>query len=398
VLVTRRFLFVMAVTLLFFTYVGLQIPLIPRLIEEQLGGNEFDIGINIACFSIAAVAIRPWLGRWSERYGLRALMIGGALAASCAAAMVPLAGNMWALLPLRALAGAGEGSVFVGAATMVNDLAPAHRRAEATSYLSLSVFGGIGIGPVISEAVTTDTNFDRGFQLAACFTVLAALCALTLPGGPVQHDDIHLADDPTTPTPRFHRAALRPGAVLAFGMAGFATFNAFVPEHSKSVGLGGSKYVFLTYSVMCLVVRLVGARLPDRLGLARAGSIALTGLALGLTIIWGIATPAGLFAGTVVLSIGMSFLYPSLSTIAVNAVPAHERARVVATFTMFFEIGSAAGGLAFGLVGDLTGKRGAFLGGAISALVGLWVLWRVLIPWQRGRPISASETAAIPAH
>jgi MFS family permease len=397
VLVNRRFLFVMAVTLLFFTYVGLQIPLIPRLIEEQLGGNEFDIGVNIACFSIAAVAIRPWLSRWSERYGLRALMIGGALAAASAAAMVPLVGHMWGLLPLRALAGAGEGAVFVGAATMVNDLAPPHRRAEATSYLSLSVFGGIGIGPVISEAITTDTNFDRGFQLAACFTVLAALCALTLPGGPVVHEHVEVAEQRVR-QPRFHRAALRPGAVLALGMAGFATFNAFVPEHAKSVGLGGSKFVFLTYSVMCLIVRLVGARLPDRLGLARAGSIALSSLALGLTIIWGIATPAGLFAGTVVVAIGMSFLYPALSTIAVNAVPAHERARVVSTFTMFFEIGSAVGGLTFGLVGDLTGKRGAFLGGAISALIGLWVLWRMLIPWLRGRPIPASEGVQIAAH
>ena len=98
------------------------------------------------------------------------------------------------------------------------------------------------------------------------------------------------------------------------------------------------------------------------------------------------------------LAFGMSFLYPALSAVAVNSTPAHERARVVSTFTMFFEIGSAVGGLTFGLVGDLTGKRGAFLGGAFSAIVGLWVLWRVLVPWQRTRPNSASEVAAIPAH
>jgi MFS family permease len=110
------------------------------------------------------------------------------------------------------------------------------------------------------------------------------------------------------------------------------------------------------------------------------------------------ATPAGLFAGTAVLAFGMSFLYPALSTIAVNAVPAHERSRVVSTFTMFFEIGTACGGLLFGAVAELSGKRGGFLGGSVSAIVGLWVLWRVLIPWERGRPISASDRASIPAH
>jgi MFS family permease len=395
VLITRRFLFITLVTFLFFIYVGVQIPLIPRLIEEQLGGSELDIGINIAVFSIAAVAIRPWLGRWSDRFGLRALMVCGALAASTAAALIPLVGHRYGLLPLRALAGAGEGAVFVGAATMINDLAPPNRRAESMSYFSVSVFVGIGFGPVISEAVIDEGNFDRGFLVAALFTVAAAICAFALPGGPAAHQ----ADAPDmSDLPRFHRAALRPGAVLALGMAGFATFNAFVPDHAAAVGLSGSKFVFLTYGVVCILVRLLGARLPDRLGLARAGSIALSCLALGLAMMWAFATPAGLFAGVIVLSIGMAFLYPPLSTMAVDAVPAHERSRVVSTFTMFFEIGTAAGGLLFGLLAELTGKRGGFLGGALSASLALLVLWRVVIPWQRGRPIPASGQASVAAH
>jgi MFS family permease len=387
------------VTFLFFTYVGLQIPLIPRLIEEQLGGNEFDIGINIAAFSISAVAIRPWLGRWSDRYGLRALMLGGAIAASAAAALITVVGSRWGLLPLRALAGAGEGALFVGAATMINNMSPAHRRAEAMSYFSVAVFAGVGFGPVISEAVIQDSDFDRGFLLAAGFTVLAALCALLLPGGP-EPEHLDEAGEPhdLSHLPRFHRAALRPGAVLALAMAGFATFNAFVPDHATAVGLNGSKWVFLMYGVVCVLVRVVGARLPDRIGLGRAGSIALGCLALGLATMGAIATPVGLLAGAVALSIGMAFLYPALSTMAVNSVPSHERSRVVSTFTMFFEIGSAAGGLTFGLIAEATGKRGGFLGGAVAALIGLWVLWRVLIPWQRSRPISASEQDVIAAH
>jgi MFS family permease len=398
-LVDRRFLRVMLVTFLFFVYVGLQVPLIPRLIEEQLHGNEFDIGISIAAFSAAAVGVRPWFGRVSDRYGLKVMMVAGALAASLAASLVPLVSDRWWLLPLRALAGAGEGAVFVGSATMVSDLAPPHRRAEATSYLSISVFGGIGVGPIIGEMVVSDDNFDRGFLVAAAFTVIAALFAMTLPDSrTVEHDDEPLAAGPPVVETRFHRAALRPGAVLAFGLGGFATFNAFVPQHAKDVGLNGSKWVFVVYSVVCLIIRIVGARLPDRWGLAKAGSIALTGMALGLLTIAAIDTPVGLFAGTVIVGIGMSFLYPPLSAFAVNSVPAIERTRVLSTFTMFFDIGSAMGGLVFGLVAELTSKRGGFVGGAVSALVGLWFLRAVLVPWQRGRLISASEGDVVAAH
>ena len=64
-----------------------------------------------------------------------------------------------------------------------------------------------------------------------------------------------------------HPAALRPGIVLACGIAGFTAFNAFMPEHAKSVGLSGSQWVFATYSVGCL------AAAHRRRQVARAGRL-----------------------------------------------------------------------------------------------------------------------------
>ena len=85
-MVTKPFVLVTTAALAFFVYIGVMMPLLPRLIEEQLGGNEIDIGFNLAIFSIAAVLIRPRLGRFAERHGLRTTMIGGALLARAATA------------------------------------------------------------------------------------------------------------------------------------------------------------------------------------------------------------------------------------------------------------------------------------------------------------------------
>jgi MFS family permease len=388
-LVSRSFIVVSAVTFLFFVYVGVLIPLIPRLIEEQLGGTEIDIGLNLAMFSIAAIAVRPVLGKWGDRYGRRALIVGGALLATAAVVASAFVSNRWALLPLRALMGAGEGALFVGAATLVNDLAPAHRRAEAASYFSAAVFLGIGMGPIIGEQLIGDSNFDRGLVAAGLFTLAAAGVAMLL----ADDRPIRSADTPrwVAPVNKFHRAALRPGAVLACGIGGFATFNAFVPDHARAVGLDGSKWVFALYSVICLVVRVVGARVPERIGLATAVSIALAGLAAGLATIGIVATPVGLFTGTAIIGVGMSFMYPSLSAIAVNSAPSSDRTQVVSTFTMFFEVGSAIGGLLFGLVAELTSKRGGFIGGSMAAVAGLVVLWMVLLPWARTSTIDSSD-------
>ena len=66
-----------------------------------------------------------------------------------------------------------------------------------------------------------------------------------------------------------HPAALGPGLVLASGIAAFAAFSAFLPEHARDVGLAGSAGLFATYSIVCLVLRVAGARLPERLGARR---------------------------------------------------------------------------------------------------------------------------------
>ena len=65
------------------------------------------------------------------------------------------------MLALRGVMGIGEAAVFVGAATLVADLSPRDRRAEGASYFSVAVFGGIGIGPIVGEALLGDDNFAR---------------------------------------------------------------------------------------------------------------------------------------------------------------------------------------------------------------------------------------------
>jgi MFS family permease len=354
------------------------VPLLPRLIEEELGGNEIDIGLNLAIFSIAAVLIRPRLGPFAERHGLRLTMIMGALLAALGTAACTVIDSRWGLLPLRAFQGIGEAALFVGAATFISDLAPPGRGAEAASYFSVAVFGGLGIGPVISESVIGDDRFDAGLWVAAGFALLAAALAMLTPGGIRHHEGAGERG------PRFHRAAIPTGLVLALGVGGFVTFSAFMPDYSVTVGLDGSKWVFATYAGVCLIIRIVAAKVPDRIGHARAVSIAMTFSAIGLAMLFVWPKPIGVFVSAVVVGIGISFNYPSLMAMTVNAVPERERVRAISTFTMFFEIGTATGALLFGTLADFTTKRTAFLGGACFCALGLVVLWKVAVP--RSRP------------
>ncbi len=143
-LVSKPFIAVTAAALAFFTYVGMLVPIVPTFVDDELGAGEIGVGLSLAAFAAAAICARPLIGRLVARYGRRTVMIGGSLLAGFAGFLCSTVHTLGMLLVLRGVAGIGEAALFVAAATLVADLSPPHRRAEAASYFSVAVFGGLG--------------------------------------------------------------------------------------------------------------------------------------------------------------------------------------------------------------------------------------------------------------
>ncbi len=393
-LITRPFLTVTFAALVFFVYIGMLVPIVPLFVEGPLGAGEFGIGLTIAVFAITAILARPLIGRLADRYGRRVLMVGGAAGAGVAGMLSGQVDEFWQLLLLRGVTGVGEAAVFVGAATLIADLSPPDRRAEGASYFSVAVFGGIGFGPIIGEWLLDDTRYGLAFFVAGLFALAGAVVSLWAPArvATAGGTDADLAD---VIAPRgirrfIHPAAVMPGIVLAAATAAFACFSAFVPDHAREVGLATSGGLFAVYSLTSLVVRLFGAKLPERLGPRRAVTIALVNVAVALTILATIPTVPALWVAAMFVGFGMALNYPSLFALTVNKVSDRERAFAISSFTMFFEIGSAFGGLAIGGLAQAVGKQDAFFGGVACCLVGLYLL--------RFRLVPAGSPDAGPAH
>jgi MFS family permease len=383
-LLTRPFLVVTGVGLLFFVYIGMLIPVVPLFIEGPLGAGEFGIGVTVAVFALAAIAARPLIGRLADRYGRRALLIGGGLLAALSGVASSQITEFWQLLVLRGLTGVGEAAVFVGAATLIADMSPRDRRAEGASYFSVAVFGGIGIGPILGEALLDDTNFERAFIVAGLFALLSAGLAVFAPSRvePAEGiDDSIPSAAPASGRRKFiHPAALLPGVVLAAGVAAFASFGAFIPDYARSVGLASSGGLFALYALVSVVVRIFGATLPERLGPRRAVTIALSNVLIGLLILAAVPSIPALWIASAFVGVGMAFNYPSLMALTVNRASDRDRAWAVSSFTMFFEVGSVVGGLAIGGLGEIVGKQYGFYGGVVFCLLGLYLLRVRLVP------------------
>ena len=163
-------------------------------------------------------------------------------------------------------------------------------------------------------------------------------------------------------------SALAPGIVLFLGLCGLAGFTELVPLYVEDIGLDDSRLVFLLYGCLILVVRIAGAKLPDRLGSRRAGSLALIGGAVGLAVMAAWSSVAGLILGTILFAGGMSLMYPAMLTLALTGIDDSERASVVGTVSTFFDLSQGLGALILGGAAAVTNDRGGFLAGSLLAV------------------------------
>jgi MFS family permease len=292
-----------------------------------------------------------------------------------------LVASLPALVALRLVAGTGEALAFVATATIVNDLAPDERRGEAVSLYSLAIWGGLAVGPVLGEAALGNGAYDTVWLAATGCALAAGVVALGLPETRPQ------VARPVGRAPLIHRAALLPGLVLVFGMIGFAGMAAFVPLYARELGLGGAAPVFALNAAIVIAVRLLGRKIPDRFGPRRAATVAMMLAASGLGVIALVQTPAGLYAGTVVLALGQALVFPALMTIVVATAPPEGRSSAVGSFTACADLGYAIGAISLGAVAATAGYSGVFAVAAVAAAAGL-------IPLTRLRNLASVPTPA----
>ena len=332
------------------------LPLYGRLAPRQWDLRSASV---LGSFAVRR-RLRPALRRTADRTGRRWLVIGGALTVAISIACYGLIDSLAWLIFARFITGIGEAAFFVGAATMITDLAPVERRGEAVSYWSIAVYGGLAFGPALGEFVLGDDRYVLTWLVAAALALVAAIVGCTL----TETDPNRGAE--VTPTARhgattskqrlIHPAAVRPGIVLMLGLIGLAGFSTFVSLYARrELHLSGAGIVFLIYGVCILLVRIFGARLPDRLGPIRAGTYALLLGAGGLAVITGVRSVAGLIVGTVIFAGGMSLLYPALLVMALADIPDTERASVVGTFSSFFDLSQGLGALLCGVAQQIFG-------------------------------------------
>jgi len=347
---------------LFFSSIHLLITPLPLYIEE-IGGGPADVGVAGTTFAIAALILRPYMGRLVDTRGRKiALLIGTAIFT-----IGPLSYIATGSLPVfqvaRMFHGIGIAAFTSAYYTLIADVTPPSRWGAALGLAGIAPSLSMIIASPLGTSLLEHTSFAVVFALAGV-TGLASLVAVLLIREPTRQT-LTLQPEDSGTTGLLDVARIRgvvaPSLVtLTLGL-GYGTTFSFLPLFARDRGLGNVGFFFTMSSILTVASRSLGGRLSDRVGrlpviLPTLAILAFSLLGLNWTYAFG---PLMLMA--VLQGIGFGGARVGLETMVVDGAPTEVRGTALSLLYFCFDLGIAVSGLLIGAVAALWGYGAGYL-------------------------------------
>lgn len=153
---------------------GIVIPILYAY-TKKFGVTDFQNGLLFAAFSVCQFIATPIIGRMSDKYGRRPMLLISIIGTAVSFVMMAFAPNMLVLFLARMLDGLTAGNVPVILA-IISDTTLPEQRARAFGMVGSAFSLGFIFGPAIS-GLTVGFGEAVPFLIAAAITVLATVLA-----------------------------------------------------------------------------------------------------------------------------------------------------------------------------------------------------------------------------
>ena len=327
---------IVLVDLMGFTIV---MPLLPRFAKEY-GFDGFQIGLLLAAYPMMQLVAGPILGRLSDRYGRRPLLIISQAGTAISFIILGLSHNFTVMLLARMLDGASGGNILVAQA-YVADVTKAEHRARSLGLIGAAFGVGFVLGPllgglVVSLPVPADWQLRLPFLVAAGFSTLAWLLVVfrlpeSLPADARARQTARVVSRQgmmkTVSDPKIATLVGVGGLVVLAFAALEGTYSLFLQER-MGWGPKGAAFGFAYLGLVSAVVQggLI-RRLVPRYGEYRLMVVGIASLAVGLALLAMTYHWPMLIAATLVVGIGQGLASPTIQGLLSRWSPPATRVR-----------------------------------------------------------------------
>lgn len=364
---------------------GIIIPILYSY-SVRFGLSDFQNGLLFATFAVCQFLATPIIGRLSDKYGRRPLLIISIAGTALSFFMAAFAPSAIFLFFARALDGITAGNIPVASA-VISDTTEEKDRAKGFGIIGASFGVGFVVGPAIS-AVTVGISPSLPFIIAGIISIIAVvITAVFLP-----ETNIHIGEvkkGKLFDFGKLYHALFDPsvGMTLLISLLYFLAFSCailygFQPFTKKILLLHESQIalLFVLFGIIGVIMQVfVVAKITKRFGLKHTFSYALLGVAAMFLAMYFTRSLWVFAILSVFLGIASSLVQPLIQTILSNETDAKSQGTMMGINASYMSIGQIFGPILGGLVASYAVPN-PFLIGSIFALLCFYLSFKVLRP------------------
>lgn len=376
-LVTPSYCFILAANFLLYFGFYLLMPVLPFFLVEEFGVTEGAVGAILACYTVAALAVRPFSGYLLDTFARKPLYLLAFTVFTLIFGGYVITGSVLMFIALRIVHGLSFGTVTVSGNTIVIDITPSSRRGEAVGYYGLANNIAMSLGPMTGLFMHDHLSFNTIFLTAMACCLVGIVCAALVKTPPKQ------------PAPRtalsLDRFVLLKGIPLGIDLLllsiPYGMTTTYVAMYAKHIGIDGGMGLFFTCMAVGLAVsRLFSGKQVDHGRITEVIHIAFYPVILCFLSLFLCEKVAAesvraasimLYVTALVLGAGFGTMFPAFNTMFVNLGRHDQRGTATSTYLTSWDIGIGIGLVLGGIIGERSSFGYAYLTGAFLSIVSL---------------------------
>lgn len=370
---------------------GIIIPLLYSY-GKKFGISNIESGVLFAAFSVAQFIATPIIGRLSDQYGRKPMLVYSTIGTAISFLLFAIAQNPLMLYVARILDGVSGGNISVAQA-VISDLTTPKERAKWFGMLGASFGFGFVFGPAIGGFLSL-YNERAPFWLAMIVSLICAVLVQFMLKESV--DKKHVK--PQSLVSAFNlkklvQALFEPfvGLVLSASFLASLAFMIFVlgfQSYTADVLLlppSQISLLFVVFGVIGLIMQgFVVGKVARRMSDVNLLFMGVTITAIGFALMGASNTFLSFVGASAVVAVGNAFLQPMISSLLSKHTKKEDQGGIMGINQAYVSLASIAGPIVGGYLTTVTDHAAFF--GASGALV-LTLLLTFVISREHGKHV-----------
>lgn len=381
----RNLLIIALIALVNMLGYGIIIPILYAY-SKKYGLSDFQNGLLFASYSICQFISTPIIGRLSDKYGRRPMLLISIIGTALSFFLTAFAPNALFLFIARSLDGLTAGNIPVAFA-VISDSTKPEDRAHAFGIIGSAFSFGFVFGPAIA-AFTVGLGQGIPFIIAGVITTIAAiLTALYLPEtnrhmGEVKHGKLF-------DFPRLWHTLFDPNVGMTFviSLIFFLAFSCaiiygFQPFTMKVLKISQTQnaILFTMFGIIGLISQnFIVGRISKKMGVKKAFSLSIACTAVSFFIMFFSRTLPLFVIASVILGIANSVVQTLIPTILSQEADAKSQGSIMGLNASYQSIGMIVGPIAGGIIATIAIPL-PFVAGGLLVLLCYALSFEVLRP------------------